>query len=184
MEKKIFRVISESSSTMVFSSNTFHFSYERQVRRELVISKLGKGNAVTCSCGLHVSMNEYGAFDSPAPFENIAQWDEWQHARLLDEDFAHEGAYFSEEEVTLAQLDQAGAETVLLTGELSIDRAALSIGERSFPLAEIDDMALIQRRKLAFMHRNMYYELQTPEPRCLRKYYAAWKNAAARAKNA
>lgn len=145
---------------------------------------LGKGNAVTCSCGLHVSMNEYGTFDSPAPFENIAQWDEWQHARLLDEDFAHEGAYFSEAEVTLAQLDQAGAETVLLTGELSIDRAALSIGERSFPLAEIDDMALIQRRKLAFMHSNMYYELQTPEPRCLRKYYAAWKNAAARAKNA
>ena len=46
MEKKFFRVIGESNSTMVFSSNTFHFSYERQVRRELVISKLGKGNAV------------------------------------------------------------------------------------------------------------------------------------------
>lgn len=140
----------------------------------------GKNSEVACSCGFRVRMNEYGTFDAPAPFENMAQWDEWQHARLLEEDFVHEGAYFSEEEVSLAQIEQDGAEKQLLTGALSIDAENLSIGDRSFPLTEINDMALVQRRKLAFMHEDCYYELQTPEPRCLRKYYAVWKNRLAR----
>ena len=112
----------------------------------------------------------------------MAQWDKWQHDQLLKEDFVHEGAYFSENDVTLAKIAQDGAEEQLLTGMLSINRDALIIGERSFLLNEIGDMALIQRRKLAFMFDSCYYELQTPEPRCLRKYYAVWKNAAARGK--
>lgn len=145
---------------------------------------LGKGNAVTCSCGLHTIINEYGTFDAPAPFENIAQWDEWQHERLLNEDFIHEGAFFSEGNVALAQLDQEGRETQLLVGELSANSEYLMIGDRSFLLSGISDMALIQRRKLAFMYENIYYELQTPEPRCLRKYYAVWKNVLAAAKTA
>jgi len=139
----------------------------------------GKGNDVSCSCGFKVSLNEYGLFDPPAPFENMAQWDAWQHERLHSEDFVHDGMYFSEDDVTLVHIEQDGSEKQLLTGMLSIDAEALCVGERRFPLAEIGDMALIQRRKLAFMHDNLYYEIQTPGPRCLRKYYAVWKRAAA-----
>jgi len=144
----------------------------------------GEGNSVSCTCGLKFNLNEYGTFDAPAPFENMAQWDEWQHAQLKKDDFAHDGRYFSEENVTLAQISDDCTETTLETGELSIDREMLYVGKRSFPLGEIGDMALVQRRKLAFMFEGAYYELQTPEPRCLRKYYAVWKNALARAKAA
>lgn len=144
----------------------------------------GKGNYVSCTCGMKFKLNEYGTFDAPSPFENMAEWDEWQHARLAEEDFVHDGAFFSEGEVTLAKIDADGVETQLLTGALSIDRDNLRIGERRFELSQISDMALVQRRKLAFLFDGVYYELQTPEPRCLRKYYAVWKNALARAKAA
>lgn len=43
MEKKFFRVIAECSTSIVIKSESFHFSYERKVRRELIFNKLGQG---------------------------------------------------------------------------------------------------------------------------------------------
>lgn len=43
MERKFFRVVSECRTSIVISDTTFHFSYERKVRRELILAKLGRG---------------------------------------------------------------------------------------------------------------------------------------------
>lgn len=138
---------------------------------------VGKDNEITCSCGLKVNYTESGAFDPAAPFENMAQWDEWQHEQLRSGDFVHGEKLFSDADMSLVKLTDADSVIVVSQKELSTDGTVLSVGEKSMPLSEITDMALIQRRKLAFMYGEDYYEVQAPKPACLRKYYAVWKNA-------
>lgn len=142
----------------------------------------GAGNELSCSCGMKTAVTEYGTFDPPVPFENMAQWDEWQHEMLDKDSFEHGEVLFEDGDMALAVFSAEGEEKPVLTGTLSVTEDALTVGSRSFPLKEISDMAAIQRRKLAFMFGGEYYELSAPKPICLRKYLPVWKNALERAK--
>lgn len=137
----------------------------------------GKGNEVSCSCGMKCTVTEYGTFDPPVPFENMAQWNVWQHEKLLSGEFPHGEELFSDESAELVKISKDAQETAA-SGRLSMTQDAIAVGEVRFSLAGITDMALIQRKRLAFMHGEDYYEIRTPEPKCLRKYYAVWRNAA------
>lgn len=137
----------------------------------------GKGNEIVCKCGLKLNYTEYGTFDPAAPFENMAQWDAWQHEQLEKGDFVHGEKLFADGDMSLVKISEEAGETVVSGAELSTDGTSLAVGEKSFRLSEITDMALIQRKKLAFMCGESYYEVQSPKPACLRKYYAVWKNA-------
>lgn len=141
----------------------------------------GKGSAISCTCGFTRKITEYGVFDPAIPFENIAQWDEWQHEHLKNGDFDHAADLFSDENVTLFRLFADTTETQITAGAMSTDGENLTVGEKTFPLAEISDMALIQRKRLALMCGEDYYELRADRPRCLRKYLAVWRNAAEKA---
>ena len=141
----------------------------------------GEGNTVSCECGLKLNLNEYGTFEPAEPFENMAQWNDWQHKCLKDGDFVHGDMLFSDPGMTLyfyAADAKKGAE--IANGSLSIANGAMHVGSRCFPLAEINDMALIQRKKLCFMHGEDYYEIKADKPSCLRKYLAVWQNETGR----
>ena len=138
----------------------------------------GKGHDVVCDCGLNVRFTEYGTFDPAAPFENMARWDEWQLEQLKNGDFEHGEKLFSDSGVALSRLTEENVEQLEADAEISVQTDALTVGAKSFPLSEISDMALIQRKKLVFMHGGDYYEVQASRPLCFRKYCALWKNAA------
>lgn len=136
----------------------------------------GKGNDVVCKCGMKLQFGEYGTFDPAAPFENMAQWDEWQLAQLKSGDYVHGEKLFADCGVALSRITEADVERLVSDAEISADSSAIAVGGKVFPMSEISDMALIQRKKLVFMHGSDYYEVRSERPLCFRKYYALWKN--------
>jgi len=141
----------------------------------------GEGNDVICECGFHTSVTEYGTFEPAEPFENMAQWNDWQHEALKNGDFEHGDALFSDPGMTLFKYTEGIRKgEIIETGDLKMTKEAMAIAQHVFPLAEINDMALIQRKKLAFMHGEDYYEIKADQPRCMRKYLAVWQNETCR----
>lgn len=132
----------------------------------------GRGNRVQCACGLNVEYTEYGFFDPPQPFENMAQWDQWQHEMLR----GMEWPSFSDEGVSLFKLHNDHTTEALGSGVLKLEGHVLYHGEDAFPLCDITDLGLVQRRILVFTYEGEYYELRADRPICLRKYFAAWRN--------
>ena len=134
----------------------------------------GEGDHVKCNCGLDVRYTEYGVFEPALPFENIRQWDAWQHEALRTGDYVREGSVLHDDELVLTEVSPGHAEQTAASGSLAFLPDRLSIAGLEFPFADIDSMALLQRRKLVFTHGGRYYELRSETPRCMRKYLAGW----------
>lgn len=130
----------------------------------------GKGRHVLCDCGLKLEMTEYGTFES-APFENIAQWDDWQTECLVKGDYASESGLM-DENIVLKALSDPSVQPV--QGTLRRDQDALCLGKRRFSFAEINNMALIQKRVMVLNVGDKYYEIRGSRPLCLRKYLLLW----------
>lgn len=135
----------------------------------------GKGDTLTCSCGLSLRYTPEGFFDPPKPFRDIAQWDAWQHSQLLDGRFDREGVLFSDEGLVLREILPSHRVRDLAKGVLSQYRDALRLGTREFILSQIRDMAMVQNNILLFSIGSKYYEIHASKPRCLRKYLALWR---------
>ena len=141
----------------------------------------GVGNTVTCECGLKFDVTEYGTFSPADLFENMAQWNDWQHEALKNGDYVHGDTLFSDPGMTLLRfVEGARKGEAVESGDLSIADGSLIIGSRSFALTEINDMALIQRKKLCVTCGEEYYEIKAENPCCLRKYLAVWQNETGR----
>ena len=136
----------------------------------------GEGNHVRCSCGLDLTFTEYGLFDPPQPFENMAQWDTWQHECLKNGTFAQDKPLFTERDVTLMKVHPDHGKTLLAAGDLTLDDGTLRVAEYAFPLSDIPTLGVVQRKLLVFIHQGEYYEIRTKTPACMRKYYAVWQN--------
>lgn len=137
-----------------------------------------KGSRLTCSCGLSLEYTEEGSFEPPRPFENIAQWDDWQHEQLKAGDFPHEGELlFSDDGMKLVEIEEGHRQRELGRGKLRQLRDRLSCAGHDFELTEISDMAMVQTGVLLFSYGGKYYEIRTKKARCLRKYLAVWKNS-------
>lgn len=136
----------------------------------------GRDDRVECDCGLSLRYTPQGYFDPPKPFQTIAQWDEWQLARLADPDFLGDGALFSDDGLLLKEILPGHREQNLEKGVLFQYRDALRLGGREFLLSKIRSMAMVQNNVLLFDIGDKYYELRALKPRCLRKYLALWQN--------
>jgi len=136
---------------------------------------VGRGNEVSCQCGWHTSVTELGTFDPPVPFENMAQWNDWQLEALQKNDFVHGETIFRDENVSLIQVLADHKEKQMARGEMYMEKDALNVGGTRFLLEEISNMALIQRRRLTFMHKGRYYEAIADKPSCMRKYLEYWR---------
>lgn len=134
----------------------------------------GEGDRVKCSCGLDLEYTEFGTFEPSEPFENIHQWDVWQHEILKTGEFIREGSKLSDEDLVLTEIGTEHGERVVATGRLDFCPDRLTFAGIEFPYDEIADMALLQRRKLVFTHGDKYYEIRCEKPLCMRKYLACW----------
>ena len=135
----------------------------------------GKKHHVTCDCGFRVDMTEYGTFEPAKPFENIAQWDKWQMECLKNHDFAAE-AKLLDHEMTMYRLNENNVKEEIARGDLWLDGDVLRMGDHAFELSAINSLALIQKRVMILTCEEGYFELRAEQPRCLRKYLAAWNN--------
>lgn len=130
----------------------------------------GKGHHVLCDCGLKLEMTEYGTLES-APFENIAQWDDWQTECLLKGDYASADG-LKDEHMTLKVLSDPSVQPV--EGTLRAERDALYFADQRFEFAAISNLALIQKRVMVLNVGEQYYEIRGSKPLCLRKYLLLW----------
>ncbi|MBE5801280.1 MAG: 1-acyl-sn-glycerol-3-phosphate acyltransferase [Clostridiales bacterium] len=137
----------------------------------------GTGNHVRCSCGLDTVYTEYGTFDPPKPFENILQWDEWQHDYLKN---AETLPAFRDEDIKLFELQQDHSENLLAQDVLTLEDNTLLLGQYRFPLENVSHFALVQKHLMVFTYQGKYYEMHAPKPICLRKYLAVWHNVNAK----
>lgn len=138
----------------------------------------GRGDRLSCSCGMSLEYTEEGSFQPPQPFENIAQWDDWQHEQLKEGSFPHEGeTLFSDGDMSLVEIGEGHRQLKLGRGELRQYPQRISCAGHDFELADITDMAMVQTGVLLFSHGGKYYEIRTKRPCCLRKYLAVWKNS-------
>jgi len=133
----------------------------------------GKKHQVICDCGFKVDMTEYGTFEPSQPFENIAQWDKWQMECLRNYDFASETKLL-DEQMTMYRLTEDNVKEEVAKGELWLDQDVLRMGEHAFELSQIKTLALIQKKVLVLSTEEDYFEIRAENPRCLRKYLAAW----------
>ena len=135
----------------------------------------GKRHQVLCECGFKVDMTEYGTFEPAQPFENIAQWDKWQMECLKNGDYAPETRLL-DVDMTLYRLSEEKGKEQLAQGTLALDGNRLCLGDYSFELDQIGNLALIQKRVIVLTYEDAYYEIRAAKPRCLRKYLAVWRN--------
>ena len=132
----------------------------------------GRGDLLTCGCGLEVRVDRCMLPAGEAPFPDFAAWDDWQTEELGR--MARENREFRLEEnrddLTLYEIDAEGVTREAGRGNLSMDRDFFRVGKAAVPTAGIREMATLQNRKLAVSTEDHYYELQAPEAMCLRKY--------------
>lgn len=143
----------------------------------------GRGDRLTCSCGLEVRVDQCMLPVGEAPFPDFGAWDDWQTA-ALGEMIRKDGAFRlsdSRNDLTLTEIDPENAARTADRGSLSMDRESFRIGNTVIPTAGISDMATLQNRKLAISTPEHYYELQAPEAMCLRKYLLFWLETVKRA---
>ncbi len=138
-----------------------------------------RGDSLRCiSCGLEEIYQAEGTFRPGNPFATVAQWDSWQHAELAEGRFEHGEELFSDP-VTDFRRVLAGHRSEKLDPQPLVQYSdRLVCGSRSFPLADIENMAMVKRHILLFTCAGSYYELRCGKGSNLRKYLAVWKHAA------
>lgn len=129
---------------------------------------------ISCECGLDAAYDEYGYFCN-APYRTVLEWDRWQK-RCLHELIrtADDSELFSDGNVTLYAIDGEHNVEQLETGRLSMTRNAIILGSHSFPLSEIEGLAIYSRCTIVLTHNGTHYEMKTPERMCAVKYTRAY----------
>ena len=130
----------------------------------------------TC-CGSEVRMRGDYTFAPGAPFPTVAEWDAWQHEALRAGNYVHGETLFSDPVCAFSRI-LPEHRTEKLTGTELVQRSdALHCGGMTFPLREIENMAIVQKRLLLFTCAGHYYTVKCAKGANLRKYLALWKAA-------
>ena len=82
---------------------------------------------------------------------------------------------FSDEDMALLEIGSRHRETTLGRGTLVQRPDALEIAGHSFPLREIDSMAMVKANILLFSVGDSYFEIRASASCCLRKYLLVWQ---------
>ena len=136
------------------------------------------GEKLACTCGLNIQMTETGIFSEGSPFQNVAEWDDWQRTQLRERNFLRDensDILFSDGDITLTCIGEGHQQTVLCSGTLNQTEEAIQCGTRTFSLNSIEDMAMSQAEVLLFTCEGSYYELRGRRRTNMRKYLEVWK---------
>ena len=128
---------------------------------------------ICARCGLTATYTVRGFFAEGAPFDNVRDWDAWQRERLVRlAGDCGDGALFSDENMRLLRVNEAHTTETLAAGTLSMYRDSMTLGDATFPIAAISDMAQVGSSKLVFTSDGKHYEINSEAPHyCGRKYH-------------
>lgn len=135
----------------------------------------GKGNVFSCSCGMRAEISDKAFFADGAPFETIADWDDWQRGELAAR-IDKGGEIFSDGGAWLASLGDDHKLERVAQGRLTLTEDAITIGDKSFPVGELSEFALCHGKKnetIMFTAGGVHYELGLDGAQSRRKYALA-----------
>lgn len=122
----------------------------------------GEGKRFSCRCGLSGTYDEHARLSGEGvPFGTLAQWSDWQKEEIArlpadERELAHD------DDLILNRIE-AHARTLIARGRVSMTPRELTVGEQSYPLSEISDMAVRLQGTVSFSLRSGgYYELVDP----------------------
>ena len=127
------------------------------------------GNSVSCSCGMHATMNKYGFFEgSDIKFGSIDRWNVWQKEQmqklLEDENFC-----LTDDDQQLFVLDKDHNLELKCTGTMSLDKNTFRIGDMSFDIEKLQ-MSIIRKQDIVFSSGGVNYEIHCDRVRNAYKY--------------
>ncbi len=144
---------------------------------------VSSGDEIGCECGFRVRFTDTGSFDPPEPVGSIVEWEELDRqnvASLTEKAYGktENTTLFSDSAATLTGIIGGHSEKPLDEGRLSVEFERgiplLRVGEHSFPLREIRDMAQVLSNILLLYDGEQYCQIYSEEAN-LRKYYYAWE---------
>ena len=145
---------------------------------------LGHDDIFECGCGYQVTLNQQGRFEprenADPFFPTVLDWDRWQRAELHRRAetlraLPRDQVIVSDEGQTLSSYTYGKKTTPIGTGRLRLfcDRLEFTASDgsdKTIPIAEINDMALIKQGMLLIADRDQYYQVKTDHPRSSLKY--------------
>ena len=138
-----------------------------------------RGNRFWCDCGLDLTVDNFGFFrpngEEPPPFDAVDKWDEWQTGEMEKILASGEPISFRDGEAVLRKVGEEHTDTVVDQGDITIDRAALRIGNTAFPLEEVQDLTLCRKNLIVFTAHDEHYEVRTETTYNARKYLALYE---------
>ena len=134
-------------------------------------------NTLRCTCGLHTEVTPFGTFADEKPFKHLAQWDAWQRQKWENMLSLSNLPAFSDENISLYQIQEEHGQQLLCTGKLTLERGELVIAQERIPLESITGMSLVMGNAMVLYADNRYLELRAKEKMCMRKYLLAWQHA-------
>jgi hypothetical protein len=163
---------------------------DRARRLELVLfvcpvcGKIGsfvsRDDRVACrGCGLETRYDEFGFFDSRAPYRTLLDWSRWQKSWLLEN--APRLAELTAEELTRDEAVRltrgAGRDkAVLLEDAVSrIFGDRIELGRYVFPLTGFEKMSAFRWSTICFTFEGEYYEIFSERGLSGQKYYGLWR---------
>lgn len=149
-----------------------------------------EGSGMLCECGFRAKWLNTGFIEPVSPavnhppydFTTIPGWDGWQREELekMTERILADGSekkLFEDGPAILSRVEGDHKGIVIGRGKLALDfrggKAAMTVGESSFDLNEIKNMALILSRRIVFSYGEGYYEISTKGIN-IRKYLLVW----------
>ena len=143
-----------------------------------------QGDSIGCSCGFKVRMEDTGFFEAGAPFETVADWEEFDRKKLAErmEEMrraAGEDVVFTDDGVVLHRIEEGHSDEEAARGKLSLsfsdEKFILNIGDCSFDLKDISNMTMVLAGRVVFSDKSGYYELLSDKKNRtnLRKYVIA-----------
>ena len=133
------------------------------------------GDRISCSCGLNIRYRTDGFFEPDTPFRDIADWEDWQKQALRSGKFEHGAELFSDEGISLKKVGDDHTDIPIEEGRIIQYPDRLVLGDHSFPLDEIDYMAMTRTHILLFSTGGTYYQFSSEPGVNFRKYLEIWK---------
>lgn len=130
-----------------------------------------RGNSFFCDCGFSVEYGEDGFFHGEnVLFDSVEAWSAWQEGRLNLMVSQETDRLAADDGVVLYELISRRQSKKIASGSMSIDRNAMHVCGRDFPLRELSGVSLIGRVRMSFTCGSISFELCTYRPVCLTKY--------------
>lgn len=115
-----------------------------------------KGDTVTCrACGHRLRYDEYGMLHG-GKFRTLREFSDWQNTKVQED--AERGVTYRARNAELITVEKH-KETHVTRGPVSLSAEQLTVGDVSFRLSEISDLAMHGQHAIVFTAGKTYYEL-------------------------